>query len=1326
MAQMGKLYSIEALNGLNYFNWKFRMEMILAENNVTDAINEEIRINGAMSEKEKEALVKKDAKAKSLIVQCVEDSQLETLRDKETAYKMWETLKEKYEKKGLPGQLYLKKKLLSLKLEENKPLEAYLMEFEEIVRQLKGCGTQISDEDLICNLLISLPKSYDTIVTVIEGTPNMNFESVKRRLIAEYEKKKLKHEVNERQEESYAFQSQAQNRQKLKCFRCGEIGHFKKNCTKQISSTPFQRGPRSNVDQRFYSRGNQRLYTSYRGHDRGGFHRGALHHSNYARNHEDVDSVPEVDRKVCFLGESKSDSEVTKESNLKFYIDSGCTDHMVNEKSYFTDIIMLTKPIKIAVAKNEDFLLAIGIGNINVISYVGKRKYNCTIKNVLYVPKLRKNLLSVKRLEISNMQVNFENAQVKLKDETGCLIAIGERVNLYEISFELPIIECLNVESTESKFMNWHKRFAHIGFSGLKEIINKNMVKGIEKDIQFQEVEFCEPCISGKMTRLPFGNRTKSKRLLEIIHSDVCGPITPETSEGQKYFVTFIDDYSNFCAVYLLKGKNEVLDKFREFVSMCEVKFNSKIAKLRCDNGGEYISKDFKSFCKEKGIVLDYTVIYTPQQNGKAERKNRSLVERSRAIIDESGVPKTFWGEAIRTVNYIMNRAISSSNDTTPAEIWNNMKPDVSNLRVFGCLAYSHVQKEFRNKFDSKAEKCVMIGYAPTGYRLFSLEKEKIIISRDVKFNENQFAFKDKGVDDCINIREIAKDDFDECELSNSENETVDKDLRERQKRRDSKLPSKYNDYEMYMAFDACSFVENVPDSFDELKDRSDKNHWLKAVERELKSINENETWEIVKRPNDNIKILDTKWIFSFKSLEENELDKFKARLVVRGFAQDINKHYNDIYSPVARMETIRTLLIIGNEFKHHIQQLDVKTAFLNGILDEDVYIYPPQGVICNSDKVLKLKKSLYGLKQSSKCWNDKINTYLISIGFYRSENDYCLYISDCKNDKIYLLIYVDDIILSGVNLEKINKVKCQLMSEFKMKDKGILKHFLGLAIDYDREEGILKLNQSRYAESILKRFEMENCKSSLVPIDPKLKLNVCTDPKNLTTKPFRELIGSLMYLMLGTRPDICFSVNFFSRFQDKATDEIWGYLKRVLRYLRGNTNVCLIYHRNQSKELCCYVDADWGNDTIDRKSITGFVFKLYNNTVMWCTRKQKCVSLSTTEAELIALCSSVCEGLWLRKLLFDFDINFNVITYFEDNQGCIALIRNPCNNRRVKHIELKFNFVCDYVKSGNINIIYIESSKQQADILTKGLQGPSFLKFRDLLGLKDFSEEGC
>lgn len=1330
---------LEPLNGKNFYNWKFRIEAVLQAKEVDYTIEKKYERGDFENEEAFKKYQKHDRLAKSLIVQSVEDSQLEILREKESANEMWDALKTMYEKKGMPGQLFLRKKLLSMKLGEDDDLNEFISNFDEVLRQLKAAGSPMTDQDAACNLLLCLPKSYDTLVSIIENNKpeDITLSFVKAKLRAEVEKRSGEQgsRAQMKNKDSTVFQSLGEG-----CWQCGLKGHLKRNC-------------RSGGNQ---NHGSERGSSIHRGFNRGRWVRGksqafTSRGSNYFRrrghasqSNQRQESYPaslegndskEYEGGVSFmanLNQSRSNVSDKCTGMLKCFVDSGCTDHLVNDKCFFSNYIELKEPISIAVAKNHSFIKAIGVGNINCYSKVNNERIPCNIKNVFYVPDLRKNLLSVKRLELANMKVEFQDGFVKLYQGDNNLIAVGVRTNLYEIMFEIPKVECSLVEDDNNKeFLKWHKRYGHIGFSGLKNLVQNNLVDGMNKNLKpGNSLEFCESCVNGKMKRLPFSTRAKSSRVLEIVHSDVCGPIEPSTFDNKKYFVTFIDDFSHFTKVYLIEQKSEVFECFKDYYFKVTSMFNVQIHKLRCDNGREYDNHNFHVFCNRHGIVLDFTVPYTPQQNGKAERMNRSLVERARSMIHDAGLTKEFWGEAIRTAAYVMNRGPVEAGKSwlIPAEIWLKKRQNVSNLKPFGCTAYSHIPKELRSKFDMKANKCIMIGYAPSGYRLWNIDKKKVIVARDVTFHEESFYFKKADArivdqDEWEQDIDREESEYEEDRQNMDEESNQEEDLQigdqeeEKREKRSTKLPRRLQDYELFMALDAVSFVEEVPKSYEEIKGRDDRKYWENAMKREINSIDKNGTWSVADTQPKG-KVFDTRWVYTYKTLENKIEDKYKARLVVRGFAQKNSS--SDMYSPVARMTTIRTILAVGNQKSYYFQQLDVCNAFLNGDLEEDVYIYAPEGVGFEPNTILKLKKSLYGLQQSSKCWNKKINETLKNLKFLRSEHDVCLYYRNGEFGRIFLLLYVDDIILCGPYLNELNEIKHTLMKVFSMKDKGELKNFLGLEIDYDRKRGIMKLNQSRYTERILRRFNFDNCKKSEVPIDPKLKLQF-EEGVHITEKPYRELIGCLMYLMIGTRPDICFAVNYFSRFQEKPSDQAWNQLKRILRYLRGTTNHGLVYKRSETSDEClsCYVDADWGGDLQDRKSVSGFLYKLFDNTISWTTKKQNCVALSTTEAELISFASAICEGLWLKNMLSDFDINIKSFEVFEDNQGCIAIIKNPGNNRKVKHIELKLSFIYDHYQRSNFSVKYIESKLQQADILTKGLPKDLLVKFRDSLGLR-------
>jgi len=323
------------------------------------------------------------------------------------------------------------------------------------------------------------------------------------------------------------------------------------------------------------------------------------------------------------------------------------------------------------------------------------------------------------------------------------------------------------------------------------------------------------------------------------------------------------------------------------------------------------------------------------------------------------------------------------------------------------------------------------------------------------KQNTNKVVIQQVDVDsnDCDDETDSETEEIETEELVTKELEKEELKTQEDEKlnvrsKRNVKCPGKFDDYELYMAFDAMSFVENVPNDYNELENRRDKNLWEEAINREIESITKVNTWKSVIKPKD-VEILDTKWVYTYKPLEKDKLNQYKARLVVSGFAQKETFNYDELFSPVAKMSTIRTLLAIENQLKYNFVQLDVKAAFLHGNLKEDIYIYPPNGIECKNGCVFKLNKSLYGLRQSSKCWNSKFNEFLLSLNFQRSNNDYCLYFK--KDEVVYILIYVDDIILASPNLRYIEFYKEKLTQNFNIKDKGELKNFLELEIDYDK-----------------------------------------------------------------------------------------------------------------------------------------------------------------------------------------------------------------------------------------------------------------------------------
>ena len=478
------------------------------------------------------------------------------------------------------------------------------------------------------------------------------------------------------------------------------------------------------------------------------------------------------------------------------------------------------------------------------------------------------------------------------------------------------------------------------------------------------------------------------------------------------------------------------------------------------------------------------------------------------------------------------------------------------------------------------------------------------------------------------------------------------------------------------------------------------------AINDELTSMEKNNVWKIVNVPKD-VKLLKTKWIFKIKEDENGIPIRYKARLVAKGFFQKHGVDYFETYAPVAKLTTVRLILAYGirNNFVFH--HLDVKTAFLHGNLSEDIYMAIPDGIDKAEGNACKLLKSLYGLKQAPRCWNEKFNAFLLKLGFIRSNHDYSLYTKFYNNNVLIIVLYVDDLLIAGKNEAAINDLKRNLENEFEMVDCGKLKHFLGINIETQNVE--LSLTQESNIEKVLVKFRMEDCNTVRTPMQKGLQLQRNTE-NSQTNNPYRELLGSLMYIMLCCRPDLCYSIGFLGRYQQNPTDEHWQALKRLLRYLKGTKDMKLKYKcQINSERLIGYADADWASDITDRKSVSGFVFFAYGCPISWSSKKQVTVATSSSEAEYVAMSAATTEAIWLRGLLTDLGEHLDSpIKIFEDNRGCIGMATNlEC--KRSKHIDIKHHFIRDAIAKRRIELVHISSKKQLADIFTKSLDVSQF-----------------
>lgn len=1314
----------EPFNGNNFETWKFRLELLLRKESLLDHIT----ANPPSVRNRTEQWLQNDARAMFILSINVKDEFIAAITGCETARSMFQALSGSFTRESELKMVDLRDELFTMKFSPlgNVKLNEYLVKFKSTAVQLRALGDQTPVRQMILRLLRTLPADYRPIKTVLENQTNLEDNSTswqkvisailnfEKELLMEKEETSASAASSSVKEQTDAEKSKSVADIDTKVMFTGNgfaRGHrnFRRGNSQRNSNRGNGNGHRGNGQRGSYNRGQNRFsrgrniqniqcrFCGRFGHyerDCWDKKRNEKSSTSQGKNQEGANlasgSIAVEYPEVSFFippGSSLVDMEQNVYSNeVGFYMDSGASYHMSDDLSLFEEIVKLKSPFRVYVAKTGVYVTVTAIGNVRLFTDNGR----CVLlKNVRFSEELSCNLISVSRLDKSGLKVEFFNGKAEILTQQRDLIFVAHLLknNLYRVFFCKDVSKKVNVIQGELMYTDsekWHHKLAHLNFNDMLFLKNCGLINGHIKK------SFCEPCIFGKQHRKPFEKRKdKTKRPLDLIHTDVCGPINPVSYDGKRFFVTFIDDYSGFCHAYLMSSVTEVLSKFKEFSNYVCNKFDRKIKRLRCDRGTEYTNNAFQEYCKDQGISFEPTIGGTPQQNGKAERWNRSIVERARTVLYQSGLDKIFWSEAVAFVVYVLNRCPTSKN-IIPFSCWNCRDYDYSKLQVFGCDAYKLDFVHSSHKLDEKSMKLKFVGYAPGGYRLLDVDERKIHLSRDVDFNVNNFS-KD------INYKGEDKI-FDEIDLENIHD-----------------IPISDNSNLCFQLWsDTC------PQSFEEAVNSPESQKWKDAMRAEIEALNLNNSWKFVERPQSE-KIVSCRWVFTKKYNSENNVI-YKARLVARGFEQE--NIFNSLYSPVAKMSTIRTLLAISNVKGFYIHCLDFCNAFLNGLLEEEVYLEIPEGTKQNSSKVLLLKKALYGLKQAPKLWNQEFNSFICKLGFYPSKADRCLYIKKLpNNDVVYLAIYVDDIILSSANLDTISEIKRVIGEKYKCKDLGEIRSFLGLSVNYNRNEAILQIDQEKMIERVAEKFRVSNCNNVLTPMEEKLVLHPCKDPKQLTKYPYRELIGSLMYLMLGTRPDICFAVSFFSQFQDSATDIHFQQLLRVLKYVYSTRSLKLTYTaKNLNSEiLSVYSDADWANCMFSRRSFSGCCAFVFGNLVSWSCRKQSLVALSSTESEIIALCECTTEAVWLQRLVADFNyvLNSENAVIYGDNQNSLRLVtEGNWDSKRSKHIDTKFRFVCDVFNNNYFNYKYKGTEYQIADLFTKSLGKVRFLNFRSMLSL--------
>ena len=817
---------------------------------------------------------------------------------------------------------------------------------------------------------------------------------------------------------------------------------------------------------------------------------------------------------------------------------------------------------------------------------------------------------------------------------------------------------------------------------------------------------------------------------------------------------------------HIVTYKHEVQEVFKRFSSRASTNFGVKIKHIRSDNGTEFKNSGLDDYLDELGITHELSAPYTPQQNGVVERKNRTLVEMARTMLDEYKTPRHFWIEAIYTACHIINRVyLHKFFKKTAYELLTDKKPNVSYFKVFGAKCW--IRDPHHNaKFAPKAHEGFMLGYGKDShtYRVFNNVLHKVVETVDVRFDETngsqrehlptvidepapEETIKFKATEDVIPTEESAEEFIPEREErranapeENAEENGAEENADQIPRRQpahprvakgvqvekiidDIEAPgpltrskaSHLSNFCGHYAFVSITKPTKVDEAFLEPE-------WIQAMQEELHQFELNNVWELVKRPDPRKhNIIGTKWIYRNKQDENGLVVRNKARLVAQGYTQVEGIDFDETFAPVARLEAIRILLAYANHHDITLYQMDVKSAFLNGKLEEEVYVAQPPGFEDpkNPDKVFRLNKALYGLKQAPRAWYDTLKEFFVKNGFTPGSLDPTLFTKSYDGELFVCQIYVDDIIFGYTDQRYSDEFAYMMSEEYQMSMMGELKFFLGLQIRQQRN-GIF-ISQEKYLKDVLRKFGMQDCKGVKIPMPTNGHL--CTDENGIDfdQKVYRSMIGSLLYLC-ASRPDIMLSVCMCARFQATPKESHHKAVKHILRYLAHTPTLGLWYPKGSAFDLIGYSDSDYAGDRVDRKSTSGTCHFLGRSLVCWSSKKQNCVSLSTAEAEYIAAGSCCAQLLWMKQTLKDYGVNMKNVPLFCDNESAIKIAHNPVQHSKTKHIQIRHHFLRDHVLKGDISIEHVKTEEQLADIFTKPLDEKRFSKLRCELNILESS----
>lgn len=1400
----GTGYDFAKLNSTNYLTWKMRMEGELRLEGYHQLLERGLALETDSDEDKYQRTVGDDVRMQLLIIRMIEDEHLLEAYSANGGMACWRMLEKKNQQHVLATETTLNTELSNIRQGETETVIAYLERANQLQRTLELSGSGMMPRMLVSTVLRGVLPRHQLCVESLrmrdaDRGQNVSLIELKPALMASEENWEAVHKTRAAEQAAEARALDVEKAQVAQAggrWRQGTQGNALGRGGRYTDSFNAGRGQGS-------SGGRHGQPATWGG--RGGrvcYACGNQGHIAKFCPLRRPQLQPAPGYNPMAYDEKANAADVGRDEWL---IDSGASSHMTASSTKMTNYQQVSIPVKFA---GGEIATAVGKGDVRVVTDSG----DIILGGVLHVPGIMTNLLSVSKAVEDGWSVYFDGIGARFSAENKDVVCSAvRRGNLYW----LEIVERANAASADESMrraaMLWHRKLGHLSFGNLAEMQRKGMLHKCEVSsgqfVQVGSSTVCEACVLGKQSGESHpAAQNREEKPLGRVYCDVMGPVGMGSMKQGTYVVTLIDEATKYSVIDIVQQKSDASEFIKKTVGMLECQTGQKVKKIRTDRGGEFVNGELEAFYVEKGIVQETTAGYAPEQNGQAERLNRTLLDKVRPMLAAANLAEMYWDLAIDCANYLRNISVAKGVDKSPytAMFGPGTASETRNLHVFGSLCWVMTPEEKRSsKISDRGRRGVFVGYVePLGSKTYRvLVNGRLVESGDVRFAESgesmdlTDALESVSVPDAIPLpvnvladanggAKASQDVRVNVPAVGEQQTTLDMDVEVSKMNTDVEMqqptgededgmecepthrtvPGMEKQVDMQSSnrphrerrhtvrFDPSAMahhtaevgtgtplvgepVHSFPDpprSLEEALACEDSVQWCIAMDEEMKSQEEHKTWILEDLPQ-GTKALGTKWVF-----ERKVNGRFKARLVAQGYSQKHGIDYEETFAPVNKGSTLRAFMSMVASEDLELCTLDIKTAFLNGDLEETVYVRQPQGYEKGGRKtVCKLKKALYGLKQSPRTWHKKLRAALLEAGLEISEGDPSLYILKDEGGRVLTVVHVDDCAIAGKTRDDVDRMVAVIQKYFSTRTvEEDPKLFVGYEISRDRPARSLKLSQSAYARRLVSdwQHELGERKTAHTPMCASVVLQGESegDKPLENAAEYASLVGGLMWLANGTRPDIAYAVGVLARFSKTPQATHWNAALECLRYVKATIEMGL--HYGAQEVVSGYCDADFARCKDSRRSTTGYVFVMNGAAITWQSKLQVTCAASTCEAEYQAASTAIREGLWLRKLLPDVGCAADTGIELQcsdkgedtpplrvrcDNQGALALIKNRMSTNRSKHIDIQHHFARERVESGEVLFEFCSTKDNKADCLTKPLAKTQLRMARAALGVR-------